>query len=639
MKGFDLTAGSADARGRLSLAMAALLTPLRKLGELPPVRKIRDQLQARPKLGAALGWVLVFAVLAYLHSRAFRAHITSASDPLRFNDDVRQQVYPFFRYSQPEQFPNDYLGTYFLDCMPLGYRAIYTTAALAWDAEALSKSMPYLLMLITVGAVAVASARIGSRWTALASASIVLGGTWFISRMTGGLPRSFASPFLALGVLLLALGRLRLLAALVPLTAGFYPAAAAPLGLTLVFSVLFLPAADRGDVEQWSLRRRLALVAGSGALTVALLMPTVILSNKYGAAITPSMLKEYPEAGPGGRYIPEDRAPFPPFFPASIDAARTGFSEPGGEPFVKPLAEWLDKDRIPQRRAVVEDLLFLAILLGGASLARHNVAARRIMLLGGAAFAGYLVSRFVAPYLYLPARYLQYPLPVLAVTLLPAGAAEITRLLPENLRQRARPAILAATAVLLLLLLGTRGSDNAGLTVRHHKDRVSDAMAALPKGAVLAGFPGGPIENVPYSLRRQAFLTFELHQAFHTAFVDETRRRMRALVDAYFATSTEPLIRLRDEFGVTYLLVQKSHLKGSPPKYHAPYQRWIEDAQRRAAGKEFVALQLAEGHAQYADNNYAIIDLRQIELTPAKPSQPAAPSEPAPVEPPQGSSN
>src|SRR6185503_8910003 len=111
--------------------------------------------------------------------------------------------------------------------------------------------------------------------------------------------------------------------------------------------------------------------------------------------------------------------------------------------------------------------------------------------------------------------------------------------------------------------------------------------AALPPGALLAGWPalvgtGAVVENVPYLTARRALLTAETHVVFHEAYALEMRRRMRALIDAYFATDAAPLHALRARFHVTHLVIDRGHYAVAPT-YFRPFDAWI--AQAFAAGR------------------------------------------------------
>ena len=78
------------------------------------------------------------------------------------------------------------------------------------------------------------------------------------------------------------------------------------------------------------------------------------------------------------------------------------------------------------------------------------------------------------------------------------------------------------------------------------------------------------------------------------------------------ATSNEPLLRLRDEHGVTHMLAYLPHLRGRRLRYFRPFDQWIGEAQRRRAGKPLFLQHLVDNHAIYRRGDYAIIDLREL---------------------------
>ena len=90
------------------------------------------------------------------------------------------------------------------------------------------------------------------------------------------------------------------------------------------------------------------------------------------------------------------------------------------------------------------------------------------------------------------------------------------------------------------------------------------------------------MNDLPSLSHRRALLTLETHQAFHLGFAEEMRRRMRALLDAYFDTTGAALAQLRDAFGVTHLLVDTTHFGSTPPPYFAPFDEWTRMAHAKA---------------------------------------------------------
>ena len=101
-------------------------------------------------------------------------------------------------------------------------------------------------------------------------------------------------------------------------------------------------------------------------------------------------------------------------------------------------------------------------------------------------------------------------------------------------------------------------------------------VRSLPDDAYLAGWPP-LVMTIPQACRRPVFISLQTHLPYHTEFTKEMRRRMYALIDAQYAASVEPLLKLRDEHGVTHLLVHRHHLRSHiPGNYFRPFDEYIE---------------------------------------------------------------
>jgi hypothetical protein len=235
---------------------------------------------------------------------------------------------------------------------------------------------------------------------------------------------------------------------------------------------------------------------------------------------------------------------------------------------------------------------------------------RRVLMLGLAAFIGYSIAGWVAPYLYLPTRYANYAMPLLAVLMVSTSVAAFSSV--RDTKPVLRTGLPLLFCLVVLVTIGGRGSNWEGLGIDARNAPLYDVVGELPVDAVIAGWPHAAIENVPYVSRRAALLTFETHQVFHEQYAKVMRERMRALIDATLATSNEPLIRLRDGHGVTHMLVYLPHLRGLPLKYFKPFDEWIAEAQRRRADKPLSLQDLVANHAIYRSGDYAIVDLREL---------------------------
>lgn len=557
-----------------------------------------------------LGWGAAALVLLFVQGPALLEHMRRSLNPLVYNDDVRIIIFPFFRYSDPELFRNDFVSDYFLAGLPEGFRTVYWLAAKLWDAAAFSKLLPYLLVAVTLGALAVAARRVGGNVAAFGVAALSLGTGVFLARMAGGLPRAFAYPVLAIAAAALALGKPRWLAAAVWLGALFYPVVGVISGLSLAL-LLACPASERGEASDWSPRRRLIFVGVVGIVAAALVVPCAIRLRGFGAELTPNVVAQYPEIGPGGRFGAEDRAPFPGFFESAGPLARDSISGIG-DPWWSAGASLLG-GRHQDRRQTFFVVLLIVVVAGWVRLALRGPEARRVLLLAAAAFLGQIAARAVTPRLFLPQRYVQYSVPVLAILFTATAFAGFAPTRGEH-APKWRAALCLVGNLALLALLGGRGRADTGLTiaVRPGEATLLREIRKLPKHAVVAGWPRAAIDDVPYVARRTVFMSFETHMPYHRGYTDSMRRRMNALIAAYFGTSPEPLRRLRDEFGVTHLIVYPSYLRGRPPSYFRPFDGTIRNAIARANGQKFELERQLPVASVFTQTNTALLDLSRL---------------------------
>lgn len=588
--------------GRLTAwgARVAALVPALPLDLRPWVRPI----------AALVGWCIVVYFMFDLYVDELYEHLDNSLDPKRFNDDVRQQIPPFYRFfGDNRAFDHDYIYGYYYDAFPIGYKLLYTYAA-RWgiDPQRMSGWLPLVLHVATAALLMVSADRFGGKPSAFA-----IGCLWLASgafhQLVGGLPRAFGFPIVALAILALTLGRPRILALAAILGAGFYPMVGALSGLTLAFWLLLLPARHRGVAASWSVRRRVGELAVAGTLAVLVIVPSFLNTRKYGDIVRPHDEIIYPEAGSKGRLNPIDRPPFNAFIDEATTWIRGYVIKPGeAEPFVEQPRKRLSRDHGEPYRAAVAALLGLSLAGFIASL-RTNAAAVRIVLLLMAAFVAYVLAKPVLPLFYLPSRYPKFTAPPLMMLFVSVGALGLLSLGRHGPLQR----MLCSTslAVVVLALLGADVDPKRGLS-KDLKGQVPllEFVAELPDDVVLAGVPGGPIENVPFYSRRGVLITRETHQPFHHGFVVETRERMNDFIDAYWAAEEAPIRALMERHHVTHLIVRPADFRGKPPKYHAPFRERITEIHRKHRGS-YLMLDLLEPGSIFEHEGHHVVDLEK----------------------------
>jgi hypothetical protein len=535
-------------------------------------------------------------------------HMRRASNPYVFTDDARQQIWPLFKYYDPT-IGADYIGDYYLRAIfPIGWRAVFSGLACLADPDLTSRTFTYVALAAFVGAITWAAWRLAGPFGGYTAAALALSSGLPLERVAGGLPRSFGFPVLGVAVAGLASGNAYVLAAAVILGAAFYPAVAVGSGLALFCQLIVLPARYRGSAAEWPLRRRLAVVAGTAALSILLLVPAAVGARAYGHLVTPREVASYPEAGPGGRHTAENRVPSPP---AILYVAKF-LKRPlvsNGPPF-SPIRRELEL----RGAMTLAASIVLLVAVSGLFLAYSRSESLRpplvrLAVLGAIAPCCYALAGVAAPYLYLPERHVVFILPTLAFVLVPVGLAHWGRLLARGRRvwETAIPVVLAA---LVLATLGGRVATTSGLTVdAGNSAHLYAFLDGLGDGVRIAGWPGDEIDSEPLVSRKPVLMTFEMHVPFHTAYLDEMRARMRALTAAMFATDAAPLLRLRDEFGVTHLVARKEYFGAAPPTYFAPFTQEVVEAESTGAARGCLVPRLP---TVFDDGRVFVVDLRAL---------------------------
>lgn len=572
------------------------------------------------RLRSSFRATLLVSSLALRFGPALVEHMRRSTGPFVFNDDVRQQIYPLLRYADPGLFPGDLAARYYLDCYPLGYRLLYAALAPVWSPIAASKVLPYLLLAVVLVALGLASFRLAGWLTAWFTLVFCLSSPYVLARLAGGLPRAFGLALLACAIAALVYGRMRALAVCTVAAAAWYPPVAVLNGLALALTVLVFPQRDRGTAAAWGLQQRVVLIGLTLVLCVAVLLPTALISRRYGRLLRSDDVAAYPELGVQGRYGAEDRAPFDPLPLAILKLLPEAFR--GRE------TSWLpgfydgatapdDLDHLPAYEWVLGGIV--AVLCAGVPLTlRASAPGRRLGALLVAACSAYLLARPVAPSLYLPQRYTAYAIPLLAVILLPAAVQALPRLLGRAGRHRyvSTVAVVVGCGV-CYLLTGGSGNAWAGLvSVDDGQMGIYQAIAALPASTRLAAWPSELADNIPYLSQRQVLISYEVHQIFHQGYADEMRRRMQALIGAYYATDPAPLIALRDAFGVDYLVVDERHFTTRPPSYFQPFQDEIQ-ATRVALPSDPRRLEVFRQMPRatvFRDGPLVVLDLRRLSV-------------------------
>jgi hypothetical protein len=140
-------------------------------------------------------------------------------------------------------------------------------------------------------------------------------------------------------------------------------------------------------------------------------------------------------------------------------------------------------------------------------------------------------------------------------------------------------------------------------------------LHGLPENVMIAGWPGDAsghiVEAVPYVAQRKVLVTWATHALAHTDYVLAQRAKMMAITEAYLAHDVAPLVALRDNFGVDYLVVnERDFAGGEAPLYMEPFNARAKALW--AMGGDFTVLQLDSKAGVYAQDGVHVLDLHKL---------------------------
>ena len=133
----------------------------------------------------------------------------------------------------------------------------------------------------------------------------------------------------------------------------------------------------------------------------------------------------------------------------------------------------------------------------------------------------------------------------------------------------------------------------------------------LPKNIVVAGWPNEIVDNVSYLCSRSSYNTYETHQVFHEDYLLEMRRRFKVFLLAYFSKNIDDVKNLRDNEGVTHVIINKNHFNfNSVPRYFIPFNKSISRITNKNKNNYFLENYIKSHGKKF--ENFVLIDLSKI---------------------------
>ena len=144
------------------------------------------------------------------------------------------------------------------------------------------------------------------------------------------------------------------------------------------------------------------------------------------------------------------------------------------------------------------------------------------------------------------------------------------------------------------------------------EQRFHQMLTQLSQDVIIAGWPAkyGVVGNISYLAERITFLHHKIHLPMHTEFTLQMRRRMEALIAAYFATDIQDVYTLRDNFKVDYMIVEPKYFD-TMPEYFKPFDKTIHEQWSKGKEQGFI-LQDYLNQAMFHQGGMYLIDLHSL---------------------------
>jgi hypothetical protein len=505
------------------------------------------------------------------------------------NADAPQAISWLQRFRDPALFQNDLLSEAAEQMHgQIGFVYFYRAFATWVDPLTLSKIVPIFLLAAFALYTYRFVSQFGTPFTALVTAGLAIVAPMYLEIMSGGHQRAFALPLMMAFLYYVTIKAWRRAGVSLALQALFYPMGfllSAPTGALVLLNEL--------RRSGWA-RTRAPLV---GLALIAVACSTLLaVKNVYAPDSRIGRIITRPEMAGRPEFLVSGRAQILP----SIGLPREAVDQVVGA--VRSLslgypAALLHVSRTsPVAGFVIVPgvlaVLALAVILIVRGVVRRMFCVPPVLVFfvtSGAVL--YLVAEQVLFRLYLPSRYLTYPVQISGLIMTGLAIGFVIESIDKTHLRRA-----VQVALLLLIALRLDLTRNIGLSDESADRPLFEFLETLPRDAMIASHPH-VADYIPTFAHRKVFVNFEQSYPWFDAYWGTISRRTTTLFDAYYAPTREEIYEFCEANGVDYLVVRK---RDFDPAYLSTHRIYFEPFERYVRGR----LSSSHGHAlaQVADD-------------------------------------
>jgi hypothetical protein len=520
----------------------------------PPAAGGETRTSTSPPARRAFWLVLTIVVCLGFAVRVSRPALVN---PLVVHDDVRQHVFWVPRLHDPALFAGDWIADYYESQSPAAYRAVYWLATLAVDAILASKIIPLVLTVVLAVAAFALGRALWRRDDAAALGAVLLGWcVWQYDDVASATPRAYALPLLTIQLAALAAGRWRLALLVLPIQAVFYP-----LGCPLPVVTMGLWALWRARGCGWGiglLRRALPDLVSLGVVTaVALVLVGLgqVDAARFGPTVSAAEARTMPEFQPGGRasYF------VPGWYEFWLRSSRSGFALGPTDPLRGVLPVLV----IPVTLAAGLGGWLLAARLGWAAAPRVPRSGMLLVGLLAASLLLFAAAHVLLFLLYLPARYVQFSLPLTWALAGGLGWVLLGERLAARLGSRGAWTGLSGgelAALVGVMLLAVHAPPPGDFYVAGRYPAIYAYLRQTPPDTLVGALPADS-NILPVFGQRPILTSYEHALPYQPGYYLPLRERTEEFRAAYYAPTLAPMVAVLKQYHVGVVIVDADALE------------------------------------------------------------------------------
>lgn len=543
--------------------------------------------------------ILAFCVLA-AYSVLFLMDISPYwFSPNWITDDAMQQVYQFHEVFNPGIFKGDIITeSMSLYLAPLHYWLAYLITYLTGDPIVMAHWVMCLQVFLTVIFIFMTINYSAGFFPACMGALWFLHSGILIQRLTGGLPRGWISPFVAI-YLYLAAKQSHFFILISLLLACVLNSLAAFLLIASYSLFLFVNYLNKETRAAYT--RPVIYFVACCPIYLLVTLHAIKRPESIGKMVTYKEALEMPSLSKEGRF---KIAPLPP--------VTFEFNTQVFQIFT------VDYNKVLRPIKPFVGIVVISLIVLICAYAAHRKTPpipRSLYTFIFATLICYFLARIFAYNLYVPNRYLRFPISIFLICFF---CISLWRIFPKRIHSYLALLLLAS-----YVFIGTGSGLQKEAGYNYEKGQDGHIFEWIRKytaqDSVVAGYPN-LVDPLPLFAMRKVYISNETAHPFYDKFYEVVKHRLEVTFRAHYARNMKDFLNALNDEKIDYFIFDRKRFAPealAKASYFAPFDKLIEELTKNNVG-EYAYFQLPKDldekapYLKFIDSNTALVDVKLL---------------------------